>query len=61
MDPETTKYTKQSIESAKYKDKIKPFLERKLSEYTKQVKKLKNRRKIVKVLYIIFIGIIGIM
>ena len=34
-----------------YSDKIKPFLERKLAEYTLKSRKLKKRRKFVKVLF----------
>ena len=39
-------------EEEKYKKQIKPFLERKLQDYTTKIQKLKKRQKIVKVLFI---------
>lgn len=41
--------------SEEYKEKIKQFLERQLSEYQCRIKKLKRKRKVVKVLFTILI------
>jgi uncharacterized membrane protein YbhN (UPF0104 family) len=41
--------------SDEYRNKIKPFLERKLQEYTIRIKKVKKRRRIIKGLFITFI------
>jgi len=38
--------------SERYKSQIKPFLERKLQDYTKKIQKMKKKQKIVKILFI---------